>query len=77
MSYLKNGDGPSDGAVARSAIAQAGGLCSVADLGRRWGISRQGARLVTRKPGFPEPILTEGCVELWLADEADAFRAAH
>ena len=60
----------------RSAVVAAGGLCSIADLARRWGVSPQRARVLVRKPGFPEPILSEGNIELWPADEADAWKAA-
>ena len=55
----------------RQSIADAGGLCSISDLADRWGISRQGARKVTRRDGFPAPVLTHGARELWPADEAD------
>ena len=57
--------------TARTAVAASGGLCTIADLARRWGITPQGARKHVRRPWFPEPILTEGGSELWLADEAD------
>jgi hypothetical protein len=59
----------------RSAVIAVGGLCSIADLARRWGVSRQAAAQTVRKPGFPEPILSEGNIELWPADEADDFRS--
>ena len=59
---------------ARDAIAGMGGLCSISDLARRWGISRQRARVIVRMDGFPEPVLTDGASELWFADEADDWR---
>ena len=61
---------------ARDAIVAAGGLCSISDLARRWGITRQRARVIVRMDGFPEPVLTDGASELWFADEADEFRFA-
>jgi hypothetical protein len=60
----------------RSAVGRTGGLHTIQDLAFRWGISRQRARVIVRLPGFPDPIVTPGGVELWPADEADRFRSA-
>ena len=61
----------------RSAVAAHGGLCSISDLACRWGITKQWARVLVRRDGFPEPILTDGGWELWSADEADDAYNAH
>jgi len=62
---------------ARDAIEQAGGLHSASDLARRWGVSKPWVANLTRRDGFPAPILTGGNWELWLGDEADAAFIAH
>ena len=61
----------------RDAVAASGGLCSITDLADRWGITRQWARVLVRRPSFPEPILTYGGQELYPADEADDAYHAH
>jgi hypothetical protein len=58
----------------RRQLAAHGGLHSIADLARRWGVSKQRARELTMHPDFPKPILTAGGDRLWLASEADQFR---
>jgi hypothetical protein len=64
--------------TARDAIAQAGGLHSIADLADRWGMTPQWVRQLVRRDGFPAPVLTAGGRELWLGDEADdAFIARY
>jgi len=62
---------------ARDAIDAAGGLHSIGDLAERWGITKQWARMLARRDGFPAPVLTSGGRELWLGDEADAAFIAH
>jgi len=54
--------------TARDAIAQAGGLHSIADLADRWGMTPQWVRQLVRRDGFPAPVLTAGGRELWLGD---------
>ena len=62
----------------RAQIATRGGLCSVTDLADRWGMTRQGAALVTAARG--SRIRSTTAVNgrrLWFADEADGYRADH
>ena len=61
----------------RDVVAAHGGLCSITDLAGRWGITKQWARVLVRRPSFPEPILTHGGQELYPADEADDAYHAH
>ena len=58
----------------RNALAAHGGLCAIGDLAVRWGMTKQGARKVVQRPGFPAPVAVAGDRRFWLADEADAFR---
>jgi hypothetical protein len=44
--------------VVREALQGFGGLASQADLGRRWGISRQRVHQLTREVDFPKPVAT-------------------
>lgn len=62
---------------ARDAIDAAGGLYAIGDLADRWGITKQWARVLTRRDGFPAPVLTAGGRELWFGNEADAAFVAH
>lgn len=57
----------------RTELERAGGLCSISDLADRWGVSKQWARVLVRRDGFPAPVFTHGARELWFADEADDF----
>jgi len=58
------------------AIEAVGGLHSLSDLARRWGVSPARARELSLLPGFPAPVMTVGKSELFTGVEADAFRAA-
>jgi hypothetical protein len=50
-------------------------VSGVRELGRRWGISREAARLVVARPGFPKPtILDMGRV--WDDADVDDWEAA-
>jgi hypothetical protein len=64
----------------RDAIARAGGLFTLADLARRWGISIARVGQLAAHPDFPEPIVTgDGDPRgkrLYVGEEAEAFRAA-
>lgn len=59
----------------RNALAAHGGLCAIGDLAVRWGMTKQGARLVVQREGFPAPIATVGRQRVWLGQDVDAFRS--
>jgi hypothetical protein len=56
-------------------IEEAGGLHSVADLAKRWGVSRARAHELTLSADFPDPLVYVGKSALYLGNEADAYRA--
>jgi len=57
---------------ARKGIEQAGGLATVAELAKRWGITTQWAWELSRRDGFPAPITTLGGRDLFFVSETDA-----
>lgn len=46
----------------------------VRELGRRWGVSREAARAVVARPGFPEPT-TLDMGRIWSEDDIAAWEA--
>lgn len=68
------------GVLVRSAVEQAGGLASRADLARRYGFSRPYMGEVTRRPDFPDPVTTIGPAHapqpLWSCREIDDWMNA-
>lgn len=56
-------------------VANTGGLLTVADIARRWGVEGTTARQAVNHPDFPEPAVTIGRSDLWLAPEVDQWRA--
>jgi hypothetical protein len=58
----------------RQLIADAGGLQSIADLAKRWDVSRQRVKELTEYPTFPKPVLTVGRSALYAGRECDAWR---
>jgi hypothetical protein len=50
-----------------------GGLASQADLGRRWGTSRQRVHQLKGEVDFPEPVATVSGRPVWIAAEADVW----
>jgi predicted DNA-binding transcriptional regulator AlpA len=63
--------------VVREVVQGVGGLTSQADLGRRWGISRQRVHQLTREVDFPKPVATISGHGAWIAQEADAWFLHH
>lgn len=59
----------------RRMVADAGGLYSRAGLARRWNLSRTAVGNMTVESSFPSPVYVDGTKEVWLACEADAWRA--
>lgn len=57
------------------AVVKSGGLVTVADIARRWGVEHETARGYTGHPKFPKPVARAGRSDLWLAAEADQWRA--
>jgi hypothetical protein len=55
-------------------IEDAGGLHSVADLAKRWGVTRARAHEMTGQRGFPEPLIYVGRSPLYLGEEVDVWR---
>jgi hypothetical protein len=66
------------GDAARDAIARAGGLFTLADLARRWGVTQQRVSQLAARDDFPAPIVTgeTGATRVYLGVEVDAWRAA-
>lgn len=62
--------------LARAHIYEAGGLATIAELGRRWGVSRSRAHEMAQREDFPAPVATvsEGAVALYAVVEADEWR---
>lgn len=59
----------------KHAIQEAGETATMAELARRWGVSRQAVKKMVDRPGFPDPlVVTPGGTAIWLVDEADAYR---
>lgn len=56
-------------------VANAGGLLTVADIARRWGVESPTVREAVQHPTFPAPAVTIGRSDLWLAPEVDQWRA--
>lgn len=56
-------------------VSNAGGLLTVADIARRWGVGPQTVREAVQHPTFPAPAVTIGRSDLWLAPEIDQWRA--
>lgn len=50
------------------------GISSQADLGRRWGVSRQRVHQHTREPGFPQPVAVISGNPVWVTADADHWR---
>jgi hypothetical protein len=57
------------------ANAAHGGLATASMLAERWGISRTRVHALRQHPDFPAPVARTR-IDLYLVDEADAFRAA-
>ena len=63
----------------RMKIQAAGGLYTLADLARHWGVSPQRVSELAGHPSFPEPIMTGGDgtgTAVYVGSEAEAFRQA-
>jgi hypothetical protein len=62
--------------LARAHIFAAGGLATVTDLARRWGVSRSRAHELARREDFPSPVATvsDGAVALYAVNEVDHWR---
>ncbi len=56
-------------------IDRIGGISTVSDLGRRWGMSRQGAQQASKREGFPSPVLYVSGAPLYSTTEADVWRS--
>lgn len=65
--------------LARAHIFAAGGLATVTDLARRWGISRSRAHELAKRDDFPSPVATvsDGQVSLYAVKEVDEWRGHH
>jgi hypothetical protein len=61
--------------AARAALAATDGLAGQVDLAERWGLSRQRVTQLVREPGFPEPVAVVAGHPVWLAAQADRWRA--
>ena len=59
----------------RSQIEAAGGLVNAADLARAWGLSRTRLTQLQSEPDFPEPVAHVGRHPVWLARDAERWRA--
>jgi predicted DNA-binding transcriptional regulator AlpA len=69
-------NGGTDRELLVKAIDDAGGLVMVADIGRRWGVSKARADEVSKRDDFPKPLLRIGRSALYVGNEVDAWRAA-
>jgi hypothetical protein len=61
----------------REAVATAGGLVTLGDLARGWGISSSRAHQLSHLKDFPAPLTVNGRVALYIRGETDAYRALH
>jgi predicted DNA-binding transcriptional regulator AlpA len=59
----------------RTAIAKHGGLCSRADLARRWGVTKPTITEMTRQPDFPTPVTEVNGRPVWAAVDCDQWRS--
>jgi predicted DNA-binding transcriptional regulator AlpA len=57
------------------AITDAGGVLTVADIARRWRISKARADELSKRPDFPKPLMRIGRSALYVGTEIDAWRA--
>lgn len=60
----------------RAAIKAAGGLGSVTDLARRWGVSRQRLSQLVGEDDFPKPVCEVNGRPVYLVGECDEWRQA-
>ena len=51
-------------------------LISISDVRRIFGLGRTAAYELTRRPGFPNPVMVSARCYRWWASEVDAFAAA-
>jgi hypothetical protein len=58
-----------------SAIDAVSGLHTVADLARRWGISKARADELAQHGDFPDPVIRVGKSDIYTGIQADEFRA--
>jgi hypothetical protein len=58
----------------RAAIDRAGGLVTLADLARLWGVSTQRAHQIAEANAFPEPVATVGGRKLWATAQLAGWR---
>lgn len=64
-------------AIARKAIADAGGLVTAKELAAEWGLTPQAlADRIARGTFTAEPVKTVGRVRLYLRDEVEPYRDA-
>lgn len=59
----------------RRAIEEAGGLHTVADIARRWGVSKARVNELAQRPDFPAPLFRMGRSAVYVGNEVDAWRA--
>ena len=57
------------------AIAAGDGLHTVADIARRWGISKARADELAKRPDFPTPLFRMGRSAVYVGSEVDEWRA--
>jgi hypothetical protein len=64
----------------RRAIEDEGGLVSVSDLARAWGVSSERVRQITDEASFPQPLDTINAgggrkpQRIWSREDADEYR---
>ncbi len=58
----------------REPLDEQGGVATLADLARAWGVSKTRVHELARHPGFPPPLLMVGRIAVYLRSEADDFR---
>lgn len=57
----------------RTALRNAGGMVSSADLARWWGFSHTAVKKMARREGFPRPALIVGQYTLYAGNECAAW----
>lgn len=57
------------------AIEEVGGIHTIADLARRWGVSRAAAHELSQNEDFPAPLLYIGKSPVYAGHEVDRWRA--
>jgi hypothetical protein len=66
------------GLKVRRLVRDGGGLAGVSDLAARWNVSRQRARVITERDGFPAPLDTiGGGIKVWLLADVAKWDQKH